>query len=133
MTLQGKGMMIWMIPRAENGDAEAIANVAKAAGLSHVLIKIADGPYAFNVDKTTKVDLIPPVAKALKAKGIQVWGWHYVYAYSPLAEADQAIQRVNELQLDGYIIDAEREFKVNNNLCPGRSGLWPRSGLHRGR
>ena len=111
MTLQGKGFMIWMIPRAEGGNAEAIASAAKSAGLSHVLIKIADGPYAFNVDKTTKIDLIPPVAKALKAKGIQVWGWHYVYGNNPVGEAQIAIKRVKELGIDGYVIDAEAEYK----------------------
>ncbi len=130
MTLQGKGMMIWMIPRAENGDAEAIANVAKAAGLSHVLIKIADGPYAFNVDKTTKVDLIPPVAKALKAKGIQVWGWHYVYGNNPVGEAQIAIKRCKELGIEGYVIDAESEYKEAGKEAAAKTFMSTlRSGL----
>ncbi len=113
MTLQGKGFMIWKIPSCEGGNADAIASVAQAAGLTHVLIKIADGIYSYNVDSNTNVDLVPPVVAALKARGLQVWGWHYVYGYNPLGEARIAIQRVNELGLEGYIIDAEGEFKLD--------------------
>lgn len=115
MALQGKGFMIWQIARCENGNAAAIANAARAAGLTHVLIKIADGIYSYNVDKNTKVDLVPPVVEALRSKGIQVWGWHYVYGYNPAGEAQIAIQRVNQFALDGYVIDAESEYKL-----PGR-------------
>ncbi len=111
MALQGKGFMIWKVPSCEGGNAAQIAAAAQAAGLTHVLIKIADGPYPYNVDKTTKVDLVPPVVAALHAKGIQVWGWHYVYGYNPVAEAQMAVQRVKELGLRGYVIDAEAEFE----------------------
>lgn len=111
MTLQGKGFMIWQIPRCEGGNADAIANAAQAAGLTHILIKIADGPYAYNKDKTTGRDLVPPVAQALRNKGIGVWGWHYVYGINPAGEAQMAIRRVQELGVEGYVIDAEVEYK----------------------
>ncbi len=110
MALQGKGFMIWKVPNCDGGDAGQIATAAQAAGLTHVLIKIADGPYAYNVDKTTKTDLAQPVVAALQAKGIQVWGWHYVYGYNPVTEAQMAVKRVKELGLRGYVIDAEIEF-----------------------
>jgi len=112
MALQGKGMMIWQIARCESGNATAIANAAQAAGLTNVLIKIADGTYSYNIDKTTKVDLVPAVVQALRSKGIQVWGWHYIYGYNPSGEAQIAIQRVKQFSLDGYVIDAESEFKL---------------------
>jgi hypothetical protein len=115
MALQGKGFMIWKVPSCEGGIAAEIARVAKEASLSHVLIKIADGPYTYNVDKTTKVDYVPAVVAALRAKGLQVWGWHYVYGYNPVGEAQMAVKRVKELGLDGYVIDAEVEYKL-----PGR-------------
>jgi hypothetical protein len=111
MTLQGKGFMIWQIPRCEGGNAEAISSAAQTAGLTNVLIKIADGPYPYNIDKTTGRDLVPEVAQALRNRGIQVWGWHYVYGAKPSSEAEIAIQRVRDLGLEGYIIDAEVEFK----------------------
>lgn len=112
MTLSGKGMMIWKIPSCESGNATSIANVAQAAGFSHVLIKIADGVNSYNVNRTTNVDLVPPVVSALKAKGIQVWGWHYIYGSNPTGEATIAVNRTKALGLNGYVIDAESEFKV---------------------
>ncbi|HPS41789.1 MAG TPA: nuclear transport factor 2 family protein [Anaerolineaceae bacterium] len=114
MTLKGKGMMIWKIPDCEGGRASAIAGVAAACGFSHVLIKIANETRPYNTDSQGN-DLILPVADALRSKGIQVWGWHYIYGYNPVGEAAIAISQVKRLALDGYVIDAEAEFKL-----PGR-------------
>lgn len=111
MTLTGKGMMIWQLSRVEK--ASTIVSLAKAAGFTHVLIKIADGSYTYNVDKTTGKDLVPEVVDALHANGIQAWGWHYVYGNSPTGEAQIAIKRVKQLDLDGYVIDAEGEYKTS--------------------
>jgi hypothetical protein len=110
MALEGKGFFIWQIRNTEGGNASAIANLADQANLTHVLIKIADGSYSYNVN-TNGVDLVPPVAQALRARGIQVWGWHYVYGDAPLDEANKAIQRIQQLNLQGYAIDAEGEYK----------------------
>jgi hypothetical protein len=111
MGLVGKGMMIWQVSRCERGDAGMIATISQKSGFSHVLIKIANGIYAYNLDNTGKIDLVAPVVQALKAKGIQVWGWHYVYGNIPATEAQIAVKRVKELGLDGYVIDAESEYK----------------------
>ncbi|MBC8503688.1 MAG: nuclear transport factor 2 family protein [Anaerolineales bacterium] len=111
MTLQGKGFYIWKIKDCENGDANQIANIAKAAGLSHVLIKIADGIYTYNYDWNKRVDLVPPVANALRARGIKVWGWHYLYGDNPSKEASIAVQRIKGLNLDGYVLDVEHQYK----------------------
>jgi len=113
MSLYGKGFYIWQIPRCDNGDPAAIAARAKAARLSHVLIKIADGPaWPYNYDFDRKVDLIPPVAAALKNIGVEVWGWHYVLGDDPINEAKLAVQRMKALGLDGYAIDAEGEYRT---------------------
>jgi hypothetical protein len=112
--LKGKGFFIWKIKDCEGGNASAIASVAKTAGFSHVLIKIADGAYPNNVDPSTQADYCPPVVAALHSKGIQVWGWHYVYG-NAIPEAKMAIHRIKELGLDGYAIDAEVEYQE-----PGR-------------
>ncbi len=116
MTLQGKGFFIWKIKDCEKGSPDAIAAAARASGLTHVLIKIADGNIAYNVDSKTHFDLAPAVVAALRVQKIQVWGWHFVYGSDPLGEAKIAIRRVQELGLDGYVIDAENEYKQ-----PGRS------------
>jgi hypothetical protein len=115
LALLGKGYYIWQIRRCESGDAGAIANEASRAGFSHVLIKIADGTSSYNIDATTGRDLVPPVRQALRERNIQTWGWHYVYGYDPIGEANIAIQRIQTLNLDGYTIDAEAPYKQ-----PGR-------------
>ncbi len=111
--LTGKGMFIWKIYLCEGGDAEAIANVAAAAGLSHVVVKIADGDGIYNYDWEHHRDLVPPLVNALNAKGIITWGWHYVYGRDPVAEAQVAAQRTRNLGLKGYVIDAEVEFQAS--------------------
>jgi|APFre7841882724_1041349.scaffolds.fasta_scaffold25879_2 hypothetical protein len=112
MKLRGKGYYIWQLQNCEGGSAKAIASKAKQAGLTHVLIKIADGAsWAYNIDRTRDVDLVPPVLTALKSAGIQVWGWHYVRGDNPLGEARLGANRARSLGLDGYVIDAEREYK----------------------
>ncbi len=128
MTLTGKGMMIWRIPNCENGNASNIAKVAASAGLSHVLIKIANDTRPYNLDADGK-DLVAPVVDALRAKGMQVWGWHYVYGYDPLGEARIAIAQTKRFTLDGYVIDAEIEYKEAGREAVARTFM---SALRRG-
>lgn len=111
MTLDGKGFFIWQIRNCEGGDPDLIAQAAEEGDLGHVLIKIADGASRYNVDLKSGLDRVPSVINALREKGLQVWGWHYIYGKSPIAEADIAASRIQQLDLDGYVINAEREFK----------------------
>jgi hypothetical protein len=111
MSLTGKGYYIWKIPQCENGNVAAIASVAKAAGLTHLLIKVANGIYAYNYDFTRNVDLVPPLVQALKAQGIEAWGWHYVFGNDPQGEARIAVKRARDLDLDGFVVNAEVEYK----------------------
>jgi hypothetical protein len=113
MALTGKGFFIWKIHDCEGGNPAAIVSAAKAAGLSHVLIKIADGMNHYNVDKTSGTDYVPPLVNALHAAGIQAWGWHYIYGTDPTGEAWNGGRRARALGLDGYVIDAESEFKAS--------------------
>jgi hypothetical protein len=112
LSLIGKGYFIWQVWNCERGDAQAIAARAKQAGLTHLLIKIADGTRSYNVDATRGVDLVPPVLRACKEAGIEVWGWHYVRGDNPIGEAQFAIQRSRQLGIDGYVIDAEAEYQT---------------------
>lgn len=85
--LNGKGMYLWIISRVEGGDPERIAQVAQDAGLTHVLIKVADRHFAYNMDSKTGKDNVPGVVDALRARGISPWGWQYIYGTNPAAEA----------------------------------------------
>ncbi len=115
--LKGKGYYIWKLSACENGNPLAIAHTAHQAGLTHVLIKIANGIYDYNYDPSSGYDLVGPVADALHAKDITVWGWHYVYGDLPKDEAKAAIRQINRLPLDGYVIDAEGEYKGKYTPC----------------
>lgn len=116
--LSGKGMYLYKIKNAENGDPEQIAQVAYDSGFTHVLIKILDGVWSYNMrpvnsgSQTLWVDdIVKPVVDALHAKNIQAWGWQYVYLSNPVGEADAAIRRVTKLALDGFVVDGEVECK----------------------
>lgn len=115
MSLHGKGWFIWQVGRCEGGSPEAIADRAVAAGLTHVLLKVAERTFAYGFDRNGR-DLVEPVAEALRQRGLKVWGWHYVYGEKPVDEARIAVQRVMQLALDGYVVDAEAEYRQ-----PGRS------------
>lgn len=98
-----------MLPRCEGGNPYAIAEIAQQAGLEYVLIKVADTIYSYNI--YNGVDVVPPVVQQLKSHGIQTWGWHYIKGDNPVGEANKAIERVTQLDLDGYVINAESEYK----------------------
>jgi len=117
MIPKGKGFYIWKIMSCENGDPEAIAQAAYQAGLTHVLIKIANGIYDYNYDTSTRKDLVAPVANALHKRNIKAWGWHYVFGDLPKDEAKAAIRQINRIPLDGYVIDAESEYKGKYTPC----------------
>lgn len=120
--LQGKGMYLWRIHRVEGGNPAAIAEVAQKAGLSHVLVKIADGRGTYNTYKVQDgrelynyqggEDHVAGVVAALRAKGIQPWGWQYIYGQYPIQEARMAIQRVKQFNLPGFVVNAEIEFQA---------------------
>jgi hypothetical protein len=110
MTLKGKGFFIWKIINCESGDHLAITNLAHQSNLTHVLVKVADRNYSYNVD-SEGVDLVPPLVQNLHGRGIQAWGWHYIYGDDPIGEANKAIQRIQQTAVDGYVLDVEGEFK----------------------
>jgi SH3-like domain-containing protein len=107
----GKGYFIWLLYRVAGGDPVQLAQMCKEAGLSWVALKIADGAFPFYANQyKVNVDLVPAAVRELHNVGIKVFGWHYVYGY-PIGESEIAVKRVRELNLDGYIIDAEVEYK----------------------
>jgi hypothetical protein len=110
MSLTGKGYFLWQIKAAQDGDPAKIADLAQNAGLSHVLIKVADGIFNYNITKS--VDMVPPLVAALRAKGIQPWGWQYIYGAKPVDEARRAAERYQQLGLSGFVVNAEMQFKA---------------------
>lgn len=105
----GKGYFVWNLSRCAGGLFDTLAKQAKLAGLKWVAIKVANGIASFNGN-------ITPWVEALHAEGIRVWGWQYVYGASPEGEAAVAIDALRKYNLDGFIINAEHEYKL-----PGRA------------
>ncbi len=105
MALVGKGMYVWKLHRIAGGNVQAMVRKALDAGLTHVIIKVADGADPYNVD------LAGPATDAFKAAGIQVWGWAWLWMRSPFQEAEVAAHRVNTLGMDGFVVNAEHPTK----------------------
>ena len=126
--IQGRGFFIWQIPNCEKGNPDAIAAAAQAAGLSWVAVKIADGGSISNRPYINGrfTDLVGPLVASLREPKnpdgspypIQVWGWQFVYGFDPLGEAATATDQLRKFELDGYIIDAEADYKL-----PGRGAI----------
>lgn len=100
---QGNGYFIWLLNRL--APPTVLAKQAKDSGLSWVALKIADGIQAFQNDRLANA------VSAFKAEGIKVFGWHYVYGYNVTGEAAMAERQMKGLDLEGYIINAEWEYK----------------------
>lgn len=103
-SVKGDAMWIWNLDRSSGGSASAIAAKAKARGVESVFVKAAD---AGNVWSQFSTSLIA----ALKAQGLYVCGWQYVYGRKPAAEAKAAIVAIKR-GADCFIIDAETEYKT---------------------
>ena len=110
---RGLGVYIWDISRILDvcgGSAAGVAGKLAAGGVGHALIKVADGSSAFNQGSDTG-DLVAPLVRALRAREIQVWGWHYVYGGFPAAEAKRSLEMIHKYNLEGFVINAEVEYK----------------------
>jgi hypothetical protein len=119
MIPKGRGIYLWQIIRVAEGDPARIANMAAKANLTHVLIKVADGKLPYNY--YGGVDRVPAVVSELRTRGIQPWGWQYIYGSDPVAEAKMAIQRVNQFSLDGFVVNAEGQFKAAGMATPAKT------------
>ncbi len=118
--IEGKGFFTWKIPNCERGDANQIASQARSAGLTHLVLKVADGMVIYNGNWGDPKDYTTPVVTALRQNGIKVWGWHYLYGDNPTAEANIAIKRIRQYNLDGYVLDVEREYKESGKKAAAK-------------
>ncbi len=99
----GNGMWIWYLSKSEAGDPLAIATQARAHGVNTVFVKSADGtgPWA---------QFSPEAVAALKAQGLRVCGWQFVYGENPVGEATAAAAAAQN-GADCFVIDAEGAYE----------------------
>src|SRR4051812_32012578 len=100
----GNGMWIWYVSKANGGNTDAIIAQAKAHGVSTVFVKSGDGGNYWS-------QFTPGLVSALRAGGLRVCAWQYVYGKSPSAEAAVAARAVTEAGADCFVIDAETEYE----------------------
>src|SRR5690606_26944738 len=115
--LDGKGYFVWHADRVIGGrgvgSAEKAAEMAVAAGIEHVILKIADGEELFPSPKYdaggAKEAATLALLQALRAAGITVWGWAFVYGegIAPETQADVFARRARQLGLRGLVVNAE--------------------------
>ncbi|MGB2711664.1 MAG: peptidoglycan-binding domain-containing protein, partial [Conexibacter sp.] len=99
----GSGMWIWYLSKSEGGDPDAIAAQARAHGVTTVFVKSADGTGAWSQFSTEAV-------AALKATGLRVCGWQFVYGNKPVQEARAAAVAAQN-GADCFVIDAEGAYE----------------------
>jgi hypothetical protein len=100
LQLIGKGCYIWQPKNI--GTPEQVAEWLVQSKTNHVAIKIHDAGYVYP-------DLEPYI-NAIRAKGIKVGAWGYVYLkWNPWAEGNGAVQAILHYRPDYYLIDAEAE------------------------
>ena len=111
MSFDGKGSFLWMSSRL--GDKQAAVEKMLEAGVQRIDIKISDGHLPFEIDRETGQDHTAEMVPLLRAAGIHVTGWFYIYGYSAAyvqSEARMAIQRLKEFEIADCIINAEWQF-----------------------
>jgi hypothetical protein len=96
-------MWIWYLARSEGGSVPAIISRARAAGVVTLIVKSSDGANSWS-------QFSPGLVRQLRAGGLRVCAWQYVYGTEPTAEADAGARAV-EAGAECLIIDAEAEYE----------------------
>ena len=111
MPLHGKGFFCEDLQACEGGDPAAILAAARTAGLTHVVVKIADGTRPLGRDPSGNDSLLPFVSVLMQG-GIVVWGSQPVYGEDPAAEAQAAVERLLDLGLAGFVVRPGPAYQV---------------------
>ncbi|MCH8000036.1 MAG: hypothetical protein IIA91_11230, partial [Chloroflexi bacterium] len=81
-TLSSKWVWIWNWRRCDGGDPVKVAARLRDAGCRGALVKAHDGPRWFDQGRPWR-----EIASALRAEGLDVGGWAYLYGRDAAGEA----------------------------------------------
>jgi Putative peptidoglycan binding domain len=101
--LAGDGMWIWYVSRSSGGKVNRIAARARSRGIETVLIKSGDGKKYWGQFSASLVS-------ALKARGLNVCAWQFVYGRAAAREASVGAAAVAR-GADCLVIDAEGHYE----------------------
>jgi LysM repeat protein len=104
--LAGKWVWVWNWRRCDGGDPAKVAARLRAAGCRGALIKAHDGPRWFDQGRPWR-----EIAAALKAEGLAIGGWAYLYGRDPAGEARLVGETVSYGGADLFVLDVEAEFE----------------------
>jgi hypothetical protein len=96
-------MWIWYVSRSSGGDPAAIAAQARRHGVRTVFVKSSDGTGWWE-------QFSPTLVAGLKAGGLHVCAWQFVYGSYPAAEADLGLRAV-QTGAECLVIDAESAYQ----------------------
>jgi len=94
-------MWLYQLSMAEGGDAGKVVDKAKAAGLTHIYLRLGSSKGGFY--DQAELDKLLPVAHAA---GLKVVGWDFVYLDDPAADAARAKAEIDYVTPTGHRIDA---------------------------
>src|SRR5262245_3365621 len=101
--LAGDGMWIWYVNRSSGGRVGTIANPARRYGIDTVLIKSGDGT-------TYWKQFSGGLVSALKARGLRVCAWQFIYGRNPAQEARTGAAAVSR-GADCLVLDVEGHYE----------------------
>jgi hypothetical protein len=101
--VDGDGMWIWYVKKSSGGTPGGIAAKAARNHVRTVYIKSADGT-------TRWPQFNRPLVAALKARGLKVCAWQFVYGVRPKTEANRAAEAARA-GADCTVIDAEGRYE----------------------
>ena len=114
---EAKSIFSYQVPSVLKGDPKAFASLLVDGGFESVGFKVADGSYLYGASVTQ--DLIAEV----RARGISVWGWGFLYGQDWKGEARQGAARCNQLGLDGYAFDIEGAYEATPNAVQNAANI----------
>jgi len=99
----GNGMWIWYVSKSSDGTTAGISAQAAQYGVTTVFVKSSDGTSWWN-------QFSPALVSALKAAGLHVCAWQFVYGRDPAGEASLGA-RAAQTGADCLVIDAEGQYE----------------------
>jgi hypothetical protein len=101
--VDGDGMWVWYVSKSSGGTADGIAAKAARHGVETVYIKSADARDRWK-------QFSPKLVGELKARGLKVCAWQFVYGRYPKTEAERAAEAAR-IGADCIVIDAEGHYE----------------------
>jgi peptidoglycan hydrolase-like protein with peptidoglycan-binding domain len=98
----GKGMWVWQLARSDRGNVDALAARAQRAGVTTIIVKAGNAT-------TRWPQFSPSLVSALRARGLRVCAYHFLYGKRPVAEAALSA-RIVASGAECLVVDVEGQY-----------------------